>query len=44
MGATKFFHSFLIKLTTLPKCIHLIVYLLGIEGSKLIPEFIQPLI
>ena len=39
MGATKFFHPFLIKLATLPKDIHLIVYL---EGSKLSPEFIQP--
>ncbi len=42
MGTTKFFHPFLIKLTTLPKSIHLVVYLLCVEGSKLISEFIQP--
>lgn len=40
MGATKFFHPFLIKLTALPKSIHLIVYLFCVEGSKLSPELI----
>ena len=34
MGITKFFHPFLIKLTTLPKGIHLIVYLLCVEDLK----------
>ena len=41
MGAAKFFLSFLVKLAILPKHIHLIIYLLGVERSKLLPQLLQ---